>query len=371
MENRFKKGGGICFGVYLAIMSVPALFVGALVAGYLGYLPFEVGIHTLVTLVAIFVIFLFFIPHNASYAACRISRNFELMEQDLQEALKRNALTIMGKTKSTLTVRDFIDEYFKDVRDDNYARVAATIFPMLGILGTFVAIAISMPDFTVSSGEKLDREISILLSGIGTAFYASIYGIFLSLWWIFFERRGLAKIERQVIALEDLYGSRIWSRSELVKHEHMQSELKDQKIVQTLRETFNLDFIKDMNAQYMRNYQRIVDDTNRSFALMAEKLQEASEDLRETLGQLGDRRESVRAEEAMRRNMESFARSADELREGLERFDESMERNLEKVDYALASAIDRLGRMTELIAREHERLRQRNSFNFDDGEEKR
>ena len=358
MENRFNHKGGLCPAIYTMIMSLPLLFVAALVAGYFNYIPFKVEIHTLATIVLIFFIFLFFIPHNASYAACRISRNFELMEQDLQEALKKNALTIMGKTKSTLTVRDFVDEYFKDVRDDNYARVAATIFPMLGILGTFVAIAISMPDFTVTSGEKLDQEISILLSGIGTAFYASIYGIFLSLWWIFFERRGLARIERQVIALEDLYGSRIWSRSELVKHEHMQSELKDQKIVQTLRETFNLDFIKDMNAQYMRNYQRIVEDTSSSFATMAEKLQEASEDLRETLRSLGDHREALQAEEAMRRNMESFARTASELQEGLERFDESVERNLEKVDYELASAVERLGRMTELIAREHERMRQ-------------
>ncbi|WP_457607612.1 MotA/TolQ/ExbB proton channel family protein [Nitratifractor sp.] len=367
MENRFNHHGGFCPGVFLAIFSFPALFVAALVGGYLGWLPFSVGMHTLITIVAIFLIFLFFIPHNASYSACRISKNFELMEQDLQEALKKNALTIMGKTKSTLTVRDFIDEYFKDIRDDNYARVAATIFPMLGILGTFVAIAISMPDFTVSSSEKLDQQISLLLAGIGTAFYASIYGIFLSLWWIFFERRGLAKIERQVIALEDLYGSRIWSRSELVKHEHMQSELKDQKIIQTLRETFNLDFIKDMNAQYMRNYQRIVEDTNASFATMAQRLQEASEDLRETLRSLGDRREAVKAEEAMRRNMESFARTAEELREGLERFDESVERSMEKIDYELASAVERLGRMTELIGREAERIRRFRSR--EDGEE--
>ncbi len=359
MENRFNNRRGFCPGVYGMIVSLPALFVAALVASYLGYLPFSVEIHTLVTIVAIFLIFLFFIPHNASYAACRIARNFGLMEQDLQDALKKNALTIMGKTKSTLTVRDFVEEYFKDVRDDNYARVAATIFPMLGILGTFVAIAISMPDFTVSTTEKLDREISILLSGVGTAFYASIYGIFLSLWWIFFERRGLAKIEAQVIALEDLYGSKIWSRSELVKHEHMQSELKDQKIIQTLRETFNLDFIKDMNAQYMRNYQRIVEDTGESFSKMAEKMQQASEDLRRTLELLGDRREALKAEEAMRRNMESFARTASELQEGLERFDESVERNLEKVDYELASAVERLGRMTELIAREHERMSRR------------
>ena len=355
--QQVRRRGGSCPGVFGSLFSLPFLFVVGLGAGYSGYLPFGVGIHTLVTIVLIFVVFLFFIPHNARYAACRISHNFDLMQEDLQESLKKNALTIMGKTKSTLTVRDFIDEYFKDVRDDNYAKVAATIFPMLGILGTFVAIAVSMPDFTVSSSEKLDEQISILLSGIGTAFYASIYGIFLSLWWIFFERRGLARIEREVIALEDLYGSRIWSKSELVKHEHMQSELKDQKIIRTLRETFNLDFIKDMNAQYMRNYQRIVEDTSRSFAAMADRMQEASSDLRETLGRMEERRESIRAEEALRRNMEAFRKSAEVLESGLGHFDESMERNLENIDSELAAAVERLGRMTELVMHEHEKMK--------------
>jgi hypothetical protein len=356
MAESIQHRGGSCPGVFLTLMSVPFLFVAALAAGYARYIPVEIGLHTLVTVAFIFVIFLFFIPHNASYAVCRISRNFALMEQDLQEGLRRNALTIMGKTKSTLTVRDFLDEYFKAVRDDNYARVAATIFPMLGILGTFLAIALSMPDFTVSSSEKLDEQISILLAGVGTAFYASIYGIFLSLWWIFFERRGLAKIERQIQALEELYNDKIWKKSELVKHEHMQSELKDQKIIQTLQETFNLDFIREMSNQYLRSYKSIVEETTRSFSTLAEKMQESSRELRQTLERLESRRESVQAEESMEKNLRQFVRTAQRLEEGLEHFDGSMERSLEKIDYELASAVERLGRMTELIAREQEKL---------------
>ncbi len=56
----------------------------------------------------------------------------------------------------------------------NFAVVATSLFPMLGILGTFTAIAISMPDFSIDDMGSLDKQISILLSGIGTAFYASI-----------------------------------------------------------------------------------------------------------------------------------------------------------------------------------------------------
>ena len=356
MSDRLSRSDVHCPGVFLMMVSVPLIAVIVLVIGYFGYIPYKVGIHTLITISVIFFIFLLFVKHNASYSVCVISNNFAIMESDLQDALKRNALTIMGKTKSTLTVREFMEDYFKDIREDNYAKIASMVFPMLGILGTFLAIAISMPDFTVQSSEKLDEQISVLLSGIGTAFYASIYGIFLSLWWTFFERRGLAKIERVVIELENLYDSRIWKKSELIKHEHMQSELKDHKIVETLRETFNLDFIKDLNNHYIRSYKQLIDKSSESMSLIAKNLKEASKDLSATLDRLESKTDAMRAEEAMRRNIDLFIRASRELDRNLLRFDESVNYTFDKIDDELAEAIDKLGRMTETIGRVQAKL---------------
>lgn len=53
-----------------------------------------------------------------------------------------------------------------------------------------------MPNFSSSDTAALEQEIALLLSGVGTAFYVSIYGIFLALWWMFFEKFGKSKIER-------------------------------------------------------------------------------------------------------------------------------------------------------------------------------
>jgi biopolymer transport protein ExbB/TolQ len=356
MEQSGLKTGGTCSGIFMTILIVPLLFVVALGVGYVGWIPLKVELHTLVTIGVIFVIFLFFIRHNASYSACRIRHNRTTMEDHLQAGLKANALTIMGQTKSTLSVRDFAQEYFKDIRDDNYARVASSIFPMLGILGTFIAIALSMPDFTVSSGDKLDHEISLLLAGIGTAFYASIYGIFLSLWWIFFERRGLASIERLTQQLESLYGDKIWKKSELVKHEHVQAELKDQKIIQTLRETFNLDFIRDLNEQYIKNYKMIIDDTTHSFEQLTRHMSTAASELRETLMTLQSRQESVNAVAAIKENIEAFHQSAQILNDNLARFDQSVEHTFEAIDRELAESVMRLSKMGETIARLHTKL---------------
>ena len=215
-----------------------------------------------------------------------------------------------------------------------------------------------MPDFTVSSGDKLDQEISVLLSGIGTAFYASIYGIFLSLWWVFFERRGLAQIERSTQKLENLYADKIWKKSELVKHEHAQAELKDQKIIQTLRETFSLDFIRDLNEQYIKNYKTIIDDTTNSFEMLSRHMQAASQDLRNTLMTLDNREESVNAVATIKENIVGFNQNAAALNENLTHFDQSVGQTFESIDRELARAVHKLGDMTELIARQNAAIAQ-------------
>ncbi len=359
MDRNNYQSGGSCAGIFFILFVIPFAFVVLLALGYVGYLPFKVEIHTLITIGFIFIIYLFFVKHNASYAACKISNNFALMEDHLQEALKANALTIMGKTKSTLTVRDFIEEYFKGIRDDNFARVASSVFPMLGILGTFVAIALSMPDFTVSDSGQLDREISLLLSGIGTAFYASIYGIFLSLWWIFFERRGLARIEQSSLSLEEIYDSRIWKKSELIKHEHMQTELKDQRIIQTLQETFSLDFIKDLNNQYIRNFKTIIDDTTNSFERVTTHMESVSRDLRKTIEQIDIRKESADAVETMKRDIHTFIDGVTELNKGLDKFNGSVDHTFVKIDHELAGAVDKLGEMAEMIIEQNLRIQKK------------
>ena len=210
-----------------------------------------------------------------------------------------------------------------------------------------------MPDFTVSDSGQLDREISLLLSGIGTAFYASIYGIFLSLWWIFFERRGLAHIEGSSQSLEEIYDSRIWKKSELIKHEHMQTELKDQKIIQTLQETFSLDFIKDLNNQYIRNFKTIIDDTTNSFERITNHMESVSRDLRKTIEQIDERKESVEAVATVKKDIGTFIEGVSHLNRGLEKFNGSVDHTFSKIDQELAEAVDKLGEMAEMIVEQN------------------
>ena len=354
MQKFEKNNSTSCISHSLAILFIPFLFLLGLVLAYIGIFPLKVELHTLGIVTFIFVVFTFFVKHNANYAVCHMKGSFSHMEEDLQSALRANALTIMGKTKSTLHVNDFIAEYYQDIRNDNFARVAPSVFPMLGILGTFIAIALSMPDFTAKDTGALDHEISLLLSGIGTAFYASIYGIMLSLIWTYFEKRGIAKVDKQIFDLEKLYGKRVWKKSELIKHEHMQSELKDQQIVQTLKETFNMDFIKELNDQYLKNFTTIINDTTNSFTKLTVHMQEASSELRDTLENLHGRKETANAVQTMESNIAGFNQNAKSLQKSMERFDGSVDYTFEKIDEELGQAVEKLATFARIVSEQNQ-----------------
>jgi len=349
-----KKSTVSCFTHSLTIVLIPFLFLLGLVLAYFGVFSLKVEFHTLLIVAFIFIVFTFFVKHNANYSVCHMKGTFSNMEDELHEALDVNALTIMGKTKSTLYVKDFIAEYYREIRNDNFSQVASSVFPMLGILGTFIAIAISMPDFSVQNPEALDHEISVLLSGIATAFYASIYGIMLSLLWTYFEKRGLSKINKQIVELEKIYGVRIWKKSELIKHEHMLSELKDQQIVQTLKETFNMGFLKEINEQYLKDFMSIIGNTSDHFTRLTMHMQEASSELGDTLEKIQHREKTVQAISTMQNNIEGFNNNALNLQRSMERFDGSVDHTFDKIDKELGTAIEKLTTFARIISEQNQ-----------------
>ncbi len=354
MEQFVNEKSTSCVSHSFAILLIPFLFLVGLILAYIGIFHLKVELHTLSIVAFIFTVFLFFIKHNANYSVCQINGSLHLMEDSLQSALRANALTIMGKTKSTLHVKEFISEYYQDIRNDNFAKVAPSVFPMLGILGTFIAIALSMPDFTVKDTTALDHEISLLLSGIGTAFYASIYGIMLSLIWTYFEKRGVAKVDREILKLEKVYTSRVWKNSELIKHQHMQSELKDQEIVKTFKEMFNMDFIKHLNDQYLKNFTMIMSETTNNFSLLTEQMQNASRELNNTLNNITFKKDNVIAATNMEKNIEGFNQNTQTLQRAMERFDKSIDYTFDTIDKELGQSVEKLTSFAHIISEQNQ-----------------
>ena len=353
-----QKSSGLCFVNFLVIALLPTLFFAGIILGYLNIISLKVDIHSVVIIGLIYFIYLLFIQHNANYAICNMRKNHYELQQGLQKNIQENSLTIGNQTKATTDIVAYISEYYKTFRNDNFSSVAPSFFPMLGILGTFTAIAISMPDFAIKDTEALDSEISLLLSGIGTAFYASIYGIALSIIWNYFEKRGLSKADADLYYFENTYNKFIWSQSELKRNEHQQNDIRDQKLIQGLKETFNLEFIQILNEKHLDNFQTIINETNKNFTTVTKHLQLVSTDLKDTIAQIHTSRNAVEANESIEKNLQHFTQTTARLQNSIERFDASLEKSLNmtfhKIDDELGGVIVKLGNFSSTILEQNE-----------------
>ncbi|MCT7508850.1 MotA/TolQ/ExbB proton channel family protein [Aliarcobacter cryaerophilus] len=197
------------------LLTVPTLLFILVILCYFGVLPLKVEIHSVILIGAIYFIYLFFIRHNAYFVACKFRTLYADLQIALLDYINNNLLTIAQTSKANGSVDDFLQDYTSNLRNSNFSSIASGIFPTLGILGTFISIALSMPDFTSNNIAALDSEITKLLSGVGTAFYVSIYGIFLSIWWIFFEKFGLSRFHHDRYIIKESTKNFFWTKIDI------------------------------------------------------------------------------------------------------------------------------------------------------------
>ena len=197
------------------LLTIPTLLFILVILCYFGVLPLKVEIHSVILIGAIYFIYLFFIRHNAYFVACKFRTLYADLQIALLDYINSNLLTIAQTSKANGSVDDFLQDYTSNLRNSNFSSIASGIFPTLGILGTFISIALSMPDFTQDASNALESEITKLLSGVGTAFYVSIYGIFLSIWWIFFEKFGLSRFHHDSYIIKESTKNFFWTKIDI------------------------------------------------------------------------------------------------------------------------------------------------------------
>ena len=339
-------GNASCSANFIVISMIPILFFVSMVLGHIGTIPVNVPIHAVGVVGFILFVFLLFIRHNANYSVCKMRSSIGKLEEDVKLKLELNSLTIENKTKSILNVEEFLNEYYSDVRNSNFASVASSIFPMLGILGTFVAIAISMPNFPVTDTQALDNEISILLSGVGSAFFASIYGILLSLIWTYFEKRGLSKVDAYFSNVKASFSDKIWSKEELLIYKYTQYDLKENKFIGALKETFNLDFVQTLNERHLESFEKIMRETNHNFTQLSNHLQNASKDLKETLSQVDDSQTAINTKNNIDKSLVDFTVATRSFEKTTKVFSaqlqNSLNRTFEKIDSEVGDIVIKL-----------------------------
>jgi len=341
-----KYGSNICLANFIVISTLPILFFVAITLGYLKIIPLNVPIHSLGIIGFILFIFLLFIRHNANYSICKMRSSIHKLQKQIEIELDGSALIIENERKSILDIEHFLNSYYSDIRNDNYVSVASSIFPMLGILGTFVAIALSMPNFSVTDTQALDKEISLLLSGVGSAFFASIYGIFLSLMWTYFEKRGLSKIELYFNTIKADFSKDIWSKEELLIYKYTQYDLKENRFIAALKETFNLDFIKSLNQQHLNSFEFIMKETNHNFTELSTHLEKVSKELKETLQEMDTSSTALSAQNHIDKALIDFTIATKSFEKTTKIFsaqlNNSLNRTFDKIDTEIGEIVIKL-----------------------------
>jgi len=119
---------------------------------------------------------------------------------NIWKAYKSSFSTYAGKEKTS----EHSDEYFNE-HNVLYAclnfRVINNISNILiglGILGTFVGLTYGISDSDFTTTEKIKESINNLLSGMGTAFITSIWGMGLSLLFTFIYKQGQTIVSRRI-----------------------------------------------------------------------------------------------------------------------------------------------------------------------------
>jgi archaellum component FlaC len=104
-----------------------------------------------------------------------------------------------------------------------------------------------MPDFTAQTSEVLEEEISKLLGGVGTAFYVSIYGIFLSIWWILFEKSGMSGFDKDAKIIKSSTKDYFWQKEE-IEQTYFRKSMENFEKLNSVFDTFSSEnFLKDLN----------------------------------------------------------------------------------------------------------------------------
>ncbi len=332
---QLKQSSALCWANFFVIVLIPLLFFIVMILGYLNIIPIHVPIHSLGIIGFILFIFLLFTCHNANYSICKMRASKMHLQREVHKELDKTSLEIEAQKKSVLDIQKFLNNYYIDIRNDNFVSVASSIFPMLGILGTFAAIALSMPDFSVTDTQALDREISLLLSGVGSAFFASIYGILLSLIWTYFEKRGLSKIAKYFSEIEKEFQTDIWTQEELLIYKYKQNELKENRFIGALKETFNLDFIEKISAQHLEN-----------FTTLTKNLQTTSVELRNSLAQMQVGSEAIEAQNSIKDSIDAFTDATHSFEKTTKIFsaqlNNSLHRTFEKIDTEVGEIVIKL-----------------------------
>ena len=160
---------------------------------------------TIVSLAIIVGTFFYFLFQSRKMIVCRTIIDKAEKEQDSLESLSKSRISkvkeVYGKsitipTDNGMKTNMPASEYFNEETVSKSIHlnlrmidIASGTLVGLGLLGTFLGLTLGIWSFDSSNTDNIQKSIQSLLSGMGTAFLTSLFGMGLSLLYTFFEKR--------------------------------------------------------------------------------------------------------------------------------------------------------------------------------------
>lgn len=133
----------------------------------------------------------------------------------------------LGSVKTDEYAADFFNPKSLLFDGANLSLVSAgpNILTGLGVLGTFTGLTMGISDFDTDTAETIKASIQMLLSGMGSAFATSIWGMLLSLVLTYVEKSRLNRLSLSVHALNSFLDKKY----KLTRHEERLLTLQEQQ----------------------------------------------------------------------------------------------------------------------------------------------
>lgn len=179
------------------------------------------NIITVVSCLFIVGVFVYFIIQARKLIACYKLIGDSLKADDILGSLKDSKLADLSQQyKETITIDTpngkksnipssevFSEQNVCSLHSLNLKMLstASSSLVGLGLLGTFLGLTIGVASFDSSNVEHIQSSIQTLLAGMGTAFLTSLFGMSLSLIFIFFDKRWSNRLSKDLYKMtEDL-----------------------------------------------------------------------------------------------------------------------------------------------------------------------
>lgn len=180
---------------------------------------------TIISLIVIVGVFIYFLVQSRKMIICRKFIDKANNNQDSLNALASTKMSrlkeayqksIKIKTDNGLKTNTPASEYFSEETTSKAIQlnlrmidIASGTLVGLGLLGTFLGLTLGIWGFDSSNTDNIQKSIQSLLSGMGTAFLTSLFGMGLSLVYTFIEKRWKKELANSLYLLtekfDDLY----------------------------------------------------------------------------------------------------------------------------------------------------------------------